>query len=504
MKIKLYILSAFALLTACVDLEETLESKQSADQFYKNGSDAIAAVNAVYEALNTPGKAEESLYKSNAQTLYNSLLQIGIEMATDDYEAGPRARNPHVRALSGLTHDPANDRMQQLWLQSYDLINRANVAIDGIEQISDADISKELRGRTINEAKFLRALSYFNLVRWFGDIPLILHETKALTPEELYVKQSPADTVYNQIIRDLKAAEALPAPGNYSGTDAGRATSGSAKSLLAKVYLTQKDWANARKTSKEVIDAGWYDLFDDFADVFNVETKNGKEHIFSVQFKGYANFTGNCMAGRSAPTNEEVPGVNGDYADALHAEGGLYESFGDDDERKAVTFVTEMISPSDGQLYRFIPHIHKYYDPAAVGDQYNNSSKNISVIRYAELLLIYAEALNEENNAPNAEAYWAIDKVRERAGIAKLSDTRPNLSAEQFRDSVFQERRKELVFEYQRWFDLSRRGADYYVKTLHAAGKTAAAPRHIHFPVPQRELDLNPNLKQNPEWINYN
>ncbi|MDR1865384.1 MAG: RagB/SusD family nutrient uptake outer membrane protein [Bacteroidales bacterium] len=481
-------------LSSCVDLEEALESKQSADTFYRNEADAVSAVNAIYRGLNS----------GTGQTLYNSLMQIGMEMATDDYEAGPRARNPHVRAISGLTHDPSNDRMQELWRQSYDAIHRANVAIDRIEQISPDNISESIRRRTVGEAKFLRALNYFNLVRWFGGVPLQLHEAGSLTPEALYVEAATETQVYEQIIQDLKDAEALPAPAEYDAQDAGRATAGAAKSLLAKVYLTQRDWENARKKSEEVIGLGWYDLFDDFADVFNVATKNGKEHIFSVQFKGYANFVGNCMAGRSAPTSDEIPGVNGDYADALHIEGGLFASFNDFDKRKKVTFVTEMISPSDGQLYTLeIPHIHKYYDPAAVGDQYNSSSKNLPVIRYAELLLIYAEALNEENSAPTDEAYAAIDRVRVRAGLPKLKDGSPNLTAEQFRDSVFQERRKELVFEYQRWFDLSRRGADYYVKTLKAAGKNSAAPRHVRFPVPQRELDLNPILKQNPEWINY-
>jgi len=421
-------------------------------------------------------------------------------MATDDYEAGPRARNANVRAISILAHDATNDRMQALWSQSYDLINRSNIAIDRIALIDKANISDKIRNRTINEAKFLRALNYFNLVRWFGDIPIVLHETTSLSPENIYVKNAPQDSVYAQIIRDLKDAENLPAPSEYASTDIGRATAGSAKSLLAKVYLTHKDWQKAADKSKEVIDSNWYGLFNDFADVFNVATKNGKEHIFSAQFKGNFNFVGNSLASRSAPN--EPPGINGDYADAIHAAGGLYASYSSTDKRKAVTFVTQMISPTDGKLYTFIPHINKYYDPSVVGNQ-GQSSKNLPIIRYAEVLLIYAEASNEVNNAPTDAAYTAIDQVRFRAGIAKLKDIAPSLTVDQFRDSVFQERRKELVYEYQRWFDLVRRGADYYVKTLKAAGKTNAAPRHIHFPIPQRELDLNPNLKQNPDWVNY-
>src|SRR5690606_10575861 len=121
--------------------------------------------------------------------------------------------------------------------------------------------------------------------------------------------------------------------------------------------------------------------------------------------------------------------------------------------------------------------------------------------RYADVVLIYAEALNELGN--QAAAYYNLDLIRKRAGIEPLSNTYPNLSQEQFRDSLFQERRKEFVLEYQRWFDLSRRGADYYVQAVRASGKQNVASRHVRFPIPQRELDINSSLKQLPEWVNY-
>jgi starch-binding outer membrane protein, SusD/RagB family len=486
MKTILYIISSLVVLTGCSKLDEDPASYLTTDQFYQDEQQANAAVNGVYRKLFESG-----------QSLYNSLIQIGVEMATDDYAAGPRARNAHVRAISGLTHDASNDRMEQLWKQSYDAINAANITIDRIALIPEGKIGANVRNRLINEAKFLRALNYFNLVRWFGDVPIVLHETTSLKPEDLYVEKSSEDNVYQQIIQDLTDAESLPGAKEYSNNDVGRATSGAAKSLLAKVYLTQKDWQKAAAKSKEVIESNTYALFDDFVDVFNVATKNGKEHIFSVQFKGNANFQGNSLASRSAPN--EVPGINGDYADAIHKGGGLYQSFSNEDKRKSITFVSQMVSPLDGKTYTFDPHFHKYYDPSVVGNQ-GQSSKNTPVIRYAEVLLIYAEALNEINNAPTAEAYRAIDEVRKRAGIAKLQDEAPNLSVDQFRDSVFQERRKEFVYEYQRWFDLVRRGADYYVQTLKAAGKTLAAPKHLHFPTPQRELNLNLKLKQHPDW----
>lgn len=477
-------------LAACSKLDEKPESFLVSEQFYQNEEQAKAAVTGLYRKL----------YESG-QSLYNGLFQIGVEMATDDYEAGPRARNAHVRALSGLTHDPSNDRMEQLWKQSYDGVNAANVAIHRIAVIDPSKIDDRVRKRLTNEAKFLRALHYFNLVRWFGPVPLVLHETNSLSPDDLYVEKSSEEEVYNQIITDLKDAANLPKASDYGAADAGRATSGAAKSLLAKVYLTKKDWENAVLMSKDVIDHEGYELFENFADVFAVARKNGKEHIFSAQFQGNSGYLGNSLAGRSAPA--DVPGINGDYADALHLAGGLYRSFINEDTRRAVSFVTEIVSPVDGKLYRLAtPQFHKYYDESVVGSQ-SQSSKNLSIIRYAEVLLIYAEALNEFNNGPTAEAYWAIDRIRERAHIVKLADIAPSLTQNAFRDSVFQERRKELVYEYQRWFDLVRRGPEYYVNTLKAAGKILAAPRHIHFPTPQRELNQNPKLKQHPDWTNY-
>jgi hypothetical protein len=486
----IYTLAAAVMLASCNKLDEKPDALLVSDQFYTDQAQATAGVTAAYRKLYGSG-----------QSLYNSLQQIGVEMATDDYEAGPRARNAAVRAISNLTHDSSNDRMEQLWEQSYDAINASNIAIDRIALIDKAKITETVRARLINEAKFLRGLHYFNLVRWFGGVPIVLHEVTSLTPENLYVAKATEDDVYKQIISDLTDAQALPDQSAYSASDVGRASSGAAKSLLAKVYLTHKDWQLAATKSKEVIDSHQYQLFANFADVFNVATKNGKEHIFSAQFKGNVGYQGNSLASRSAPA--DVPGINGDYADALHLAGGLYDSFSNTDKRKAVTFVTQIVSPVDNKLYTLAaPQFNKYYDPSVIGNQ-SQSSVNLSIIRYAEVLLIYAEALNEWKGAPTPEAYAAIDEVRVRAGISKLQDIAPALNQSDFRDSVFQERRKELVYEYQRWFDLARRGPAYYVAVLKAAGKTLAEPRHVHFPTPQRELNLNPKLTQHPDWVGH-
>ncbi len=485
----LYIAGASLLLTACTTLDEAPESSVVSNQFYKTESDSRSAVNAIYAAL---------IKGNDAQTLYNRGIQLATEVQTDDYIAGPRAYNANVQALSRLAHDASNDRMQAIWQDSYQLINYANVAIDNI---SASSINENKKNQYVNEAKFLRALTYFNLVRWFKYIPLVLHETTSLSSQTLNVEQASEEAVYEQIISDLKDAENLPKPSELSKEDGGRATAGSAKALLAKVYLTRQQWELAAEKAKEVIDLGWYDLFDDFKDVFDPSKQNGKEHIFSIQFTGFLGITNHMLAISEATF--EVPGVNGQHYDAYNTNSDLLKSFDASDTRKNVTFVTQMVSPSNGQTYQLSsPHFNKYYDNSAVGSQ-TNSSVNIPVIRYADLLLIYAEALNEIHHGPTTEAYQAIDKVRKRAGIQLLSEKSPSLSQDDFREAVFEERRKELTYEYNRWFDLSRRGADYFIEKVSAAGKKNVAARHIHLPIPQRELDLNPNLKQNPEWVNY-
>jgi hypothetical protein len=475
----IYSLLLLLIISACNSLEEDPKAFIATNNFYNTTEDADAAVIAIHNAIN-----------SSTHTLYNRLIQISTEMATDDYEAGPRARNAHVRALSNLTHDASNDRMLEIWRQSYDGINRANLAIDNISKNPNLNSQKDKD--LVNEAKFLRAVLYFNIVRWFGDVPLVLHETTTLTAEALNLSNTPEVEVYAQIEKDLIDAEALPVVQPIKG----RITAGAAKSLLSKVYLTEKKWQKAAEKSKEVIDSKVYDLFENYADVFNVATKNGKEHIFSAQFKGLTNWNGNMLASTAAPTS--VPGIAGDQADALHTAGGLFQAFAEKDKRKYITFAVEFVSPTDGKTYKTTPHFNKYFDPTTPASP-GQSSKNTPIIRFAEVLLIYAEAANEQNG-PTAEAFAAIDRVRKRAGIDLLSFTSPTISKDDFREAVFEERRKELVYEYQRWFDLARRGSDYFVARLKAAGKTNAQPKHIHFPIPQRELDLNPNLKQVPAW----
>lgn len=466
--------TAGVLAVSCTDLDESPSGLLTSELFYKTESDALAAVTSVYNAsLNNGGI-----------TMYNRLMHLGMEILSDDATAGPRMTNADARAMAYLTLSTTNDRVDELWREHYVAITRANIAVARIPAI---DMNPTLRSRLVNEARFLRALMYFNLVRLWGDVPLIVDETGSLKPDQIQIPRTSSEEVYSQIIQDLTEAESLP--DSYPAADLGRATGGAAKALLAKVYLTRKEWEKAIAKNQEVINGPYgYDLFENFADVFEVATKNGKEHIFSVQCKSNANGQGNRLASSCTPVG--IPGVAAAGTDLPNT--GVYDLYDDKDKRKGVTFFTSLVSPTNGQKYEFEARFFKYFDMDQIGNP-TESARNIPVLRFADVLLMYAEALNE-SQGPVAAAYEAINRVRRRAGLEELS----GLTKDSFREAVYLERRLELMMEFHRWFDLKRTGR--VLEQLHQWSKPNAQEKHYLHPIPQREMDLNPSLIQNPGW----
>lgn len=506
--LSLTILSAVTF-ASCTSLEEDPQSFLSTEQFYKTEQDAIAAVNAVYYQLNGD--------LAGQQPIYNSLYNTGMEFMTDDVSAGPGSPNPDVRSLSILAHSATVIRGKEIWQQNFAGVNRANVAIENVPKIQ---FDEALKNRLLGEVHFLRALYYFNLVRLFGDVPLLLRDQTKLPLAELSVERTSQEIVYQQVIADLTDAIEFFKAGKAG--EVGRATEGAAKSLLSKVYLTHRDWDSAVQNSEEVISGTYgYGLMENYAHVFLPAFKNNKEHIFSVQFKANANNQGNAVMSRGIMTG--VPGLTGSYGDQLtfYKVGNdnffsIYKLYKDQDKRKRVSFVTKYQSPTNGKWYAKLndpavpgdstPFFNKYWDPGAVALP-SQSACNAHVIRFAEVLLIHAEAENELNG-PTEKAYESLNKVRNRAGLDDLTE---GLSKDQFRDSVYLDRRLELVYEYQRWFDLIRQtgseitgvGPDNrgtLIKNLHAVGKTNAAAKHYFYPIPQLEIDRNPKLTQNDGW----
>ncbi|MBN8859173.1 MAG: RagB/SusD family nutrient uptake outer membrane protein [Sphingobacteriales bacterium] len=482
MKKLFYLFAVTLILVSCTKLEETPDSILTTGQFYKTQADAIAAVNSIYQAALNPGGLK----------MYNRLFLQVIEYPTDDVIAGQRVTEIAARELSAMTQSTSNLRIEQLWQQHYTAIDRANIAIDNIPSI---DMDPTLRTRLVNEAKFLRGLLYFNLVRLWGEVPLILHQTTSLGKDAIQVKRDLTENVYAQVIADLTDAEKLPA--TYGAADAGRATGGAAKAILAKLYLTREEWGKASSKSLEVIQGPYgYALFDKYADVFNVATKNGREHIFSAQCQGEGgNDQGNRMGTSCTPVG--IPGIAAAGTDEPTED--AYNIFDANDTRRDVTFFTSLVSPKDGKTYTFAPHFRKYWDQSTITNP-TKSNQNVPVIRFAEVLLIYAEALNEENHGPTPEAYNAINQVIRRAygKPVNIPDPTVDLAAldySSFKEAVYLQRRKELMLEFQRWFDLVRTGR--MITETHKVGKSNASERNYLLPVPQHDIDLNPALLPN-------
>jgi hypothetical protein len=488
-KIIITFLFSAGLLVSCTELEVTPTSFVTEDNYFITQDDAVASVTAVYASLSIdPG--EQSLFGRN--------LYFLTDMGSDYAAAGVSATNPQVRAMSSLTHDATNDRVQVAWRQIYNGINRANVSIDNIPKVAGNEVIKT---RLINEAKFIRGLLYFQAVRLWGGVPIVLHEAKSINLGDLKTNRATVEEVYTQIIQDLTDAEALPP--TYTAADAGRATSGAAKAILAKVYLTRKDWPNAILKAREVINGGYgYALFEDFQDIFTKTKKNGKEHIFSVQFE--PNQAGNGSSGSTFQSTSFTGFTATEPADIISDVALFYDIYAPGDKRRDVSYAKQLLNPTTGTLYTFPkPIFKKYLDLTNLATP-GNVAINFPIIRYADILLSLAEAINEQSG-PTAETYELINQVRRRAFGKPI--TTPDaaldlagLNQTTFRAAIQEERKKEFVQEGQRWFDLVRWGT-LVTEVKKVTAKNSVSERNNLYPIPQSERNINPDgLPQNPGY----
>ena len=483
--------------------------------FYHNSGDALAAINGVYaDFINSTG---DNYYGRN----FVMLVEHPTEMWTSRLSATNERSQPDVYAIP-VSHA----YVQSVWQSAYDAINRANSVLDHVPSI---DMDTTLRRRIVGEAKFLRALHYFNLVRMWGGVPLKLRETVGL--DSLAIPRNTAQEVYAQIEQDLKDAIAvLPSAKSYTSGDIGRASRGAAKTLLAKVYLQRAgtgvgnaaDWSNALAMAKQVQSDGEYSLVSDYKSLFDfiggtVKEQNS-EVIFDIQ-NIRAPGLGGRISSHMAPT-ATAPYLGASTNGSFEAESIWYHSFRADDKRrdgtfvlswsKAGTTVTWDETKTASQPYASeTPFPRKFLDPQMTGT--GAEEPNYIILRYAEVLLMIAESSNEVNNGPNAEAYAAVNAVRARAGIPNMT---PGLSHDLFRDSVFNERRWELSLEGPNgYFDSQRNWAWAKARIeesmKHAKSSTSKFPKANNspiadkyklMPIPQRALDLNPRLTQNPGW----
>jgi hypothetical protein len=365
-----------------------------------------------------------------------------------------------------------------------------------VEIAPSVPIPQEKTVPYIAEAKFIRALTYFQMLRFFGDVPLVLSEPKNLDSLKNFKPSRTAQQiVYKQVVDDLLYAEAhllreQDIPANYKGVP----SSGAASSLLAKVYLTRAylpfadpgDFQNAADECSKVINSGEYDLFPNYADVFDVFKKNGIEHIFSVQFDLLPNES-NAIVSFCSPPEVYPLGFS-----SFSAERKFYNSFPDADTiRKSFVFYSKGIGYT-GIPYDYIsdpnrnPYCAKWRDPEVLNS--NNDRTNYIFLRFADVLLMQSEALNQLNPA-DPHKYYGINRVRARVNLPPFSGIGDQSA---FADTILNERHWELCFEGQRRHDLIRMGK--LVSVMNALGKTNIRPYHKYYPVPQAEIDLNPNL----------
>jgi hypothetical protein len=435
--------------------------------------------------------------------LYGDQILYLNDLASDYMITGSNSNSPETRAIASVTYDASNFEVQCTWVQLYKGISRANTAIDNIPGVTG---SEAVKTRLINEAKFLRALFYFNAVQFWGDVPLVTRGEYS----EADLNRQPVEDVYRQIIKDLEDAFALPE--SYSGSDVGRATRGAAIALLSRVYLVREDWANAIKYAKEVIDGNQYALFENYYDAFDPAKKNGKEHIFSAQYTyGQAggssgNSTAHCTW--STYFNGQEPVLIVSDLDLF------YHIFDDRDQRKDGSYAKRLYNPETQSLYEFEkPRFRKYIDTTVVLSSVYASAINTDIIRYADIFFTLAEALNEqggpENTYQGISAYDALNEIRRRAfreGKYSIDPSNPvpathdfsSLTKESFREKLRQERYFEFVTEQTRWFDLVR--WKILVESVRKiSAKSAVSVRNYRFPIPASERKLNPEGL----WQNY-
>ena len=476
-------------------LNKTDPTRIGVDIFFKDEAQVNRAINGVYGQLQGI---------TNVNYIFKEMTS---DNTTIDMNPSDRGGAAGWEAFEYSTVNSGNGEISNLWNRYYSAIYNVNLSIEKLsESTIDDAVKKELNG----ELKFLRAFLYFDLVRYFGNVVLVTNTFK--TPDEAFLlerTQSVAE-VYALIESDLKeAVAALPTKADQAGAKRGRATKGSALTMLGEMYLTVKKYPEAVSALKDILPMG-YSLMPDYADVFSPTLKNNAESVFEIQYQGdndlgensnfmyvfapresgnaIVGFSGQGLNGRNIPTNNMI---------------AAYEA---GDLRKDVSLKTGYTK--DGVFYP-VPYVNKFNHPHTIAGRTND---NWPIYRYADVLLMLAEAVNEATG-PSTEAEGYLNEVRDRAGLDPLN----GLGKDAFRTAVLKERRVELAFENHRWFDLTRtmtpaelatfmnaHGAEEKAHPTVARGGVAfnnldyvyEATEYI-LPIPAAQILINDKLTQN-------
>lgn len=438
------------------------QSERNAENFYQTDTDFITAINGAYRAL-----ADNDAYGRNYTLLF--------EMRSDNTSNGGGNTGLAETLFRIETFNEQEDasELETTWSGGYAGIASTNTILarlGGVE-LTNPDLENRIRG----EALFIRSLFYYNLAVIFGNIPLQLDE---VTGPNVEINQVPAAEIYAQIAQDLAEAEQL-LPASYSGSDAGRATSGAAATLLGLAELTAGNNAAAEQALRRVVDSNQYELIPDYAGIWGPANENNAESIFEIQYKAGGTGTGSGYTDFYTPFGNSG-GVGGGNAPQLITDDVL-SIFDENDERFwGGTFDSTLVEGEENYTY----YVKKFEStPFDVFD----SDNNFVVFRYADVLLMLAEAIGE-----SPEAYGLINQVRERAGLISPVEQEPGT----FEEKLLLERRREFAIESKRWQDLLRFGVAPGVMSSHLqeeGDNVSESDVRLIYPIPRREIDAAPD-----------
>jgi len=429
------IIVSIALVSSCDEfLDLAPISSSGVDGFYKTQADFMQAVNGTYADL-------KSQYGYGYYSLFTDLRSDNTTMLG----IGGGSEGQKI-AIDNFSIGSDNEHLLTYWRISYAELQKANGVLSHID---GADFGQTLKDQYTGESKVIRALTYFNLVRMFGGVPLVTVGDVNIS-ESYNTPRSTVDEVYTLIVSDL--TEAIPLlPATYGDADAGRITKGAAQSILGEVYMTQHNYAAAAAVLGTVISDGNYSLLSHYEDNFTGTDQGNSESVLAILFQSEGANMGSTYPNHCAPVGSE--GVLVAYGGAYgfnQPTGDIFNAYTTGDLRRDVSIGVGFTTLSGSFVNARYTKLYVDQDP---GDGYCGSDADWNVMRYAQVLLMYAEAVNE-GGSPTPAAYTAINLVRERAGLALLS----GLSQSDFRTAVYLEERLEGAFEGHRWHDLVRTG----------------------------------------------
>jgi starch-binding outer membrane protein, SusD/RagB family len=498
-KLTLYIISSFFLLGCSDDFFDTRPTeKYIEDTFWENKENALAALNGCYTVLRD-------------LNLYGGMGLMAFETLTPN--AYNQSNNEGFNVIAQGNHDAANSTIiNNRYNRNYRGIGRVNTLLANIDKIN---MEESLKSRIKGEAKFLRSLYYFDLANYYGGVPLITAAPDIEAHSNL--PRNTKEEVIKQILLDLdEASESLPL--KYAATDQGRATKGAALALKARVLLYEGRWSEAAAAAKAVMDLNQYGLFPNYRGVFMVENEGNQEVIFDVQFKTpeLANDFDNTLDlfNKIAPLPDLVHAyrmIDG----KSEAESPLYDPsnpYKNKDPRFYATiiypgamFKGKIVKENDYPRTGYGQKKYTVYKDDEAPKQLvsiGRSELNYILLRYADVLLMYAEALNEEVG-PNTSIYAALNQIRGRAGMPEVG---PGHSKEELRAVIRQERRIELAGEGLYYNDIRRwkiaenimNGPIYNFKNQRLEDRSFNPTRDYIWPIPSQAIEQNPALAQNP------